>query len=92
LSPPENKRIEYKDNKIPELRFRVTPTGVKSFPVFTDSSSGNILLKNRVCDEEYNLVKLNDLFDSDNDIYKKYCIGETEYCEDIYSDIPYNQN
>ncbi len=40
LPLPET-RIEYRDEKIPELRLRVTATGVKSFSVFKRVSGGN---------------------------------------------------
>jgi hypothetical protein len=40
LSSPES-RVEYRDEKIPELRLRVTPTGVKSFSVYKRVSGGS---------------------------------------------------
>lgn len=38
--PSPDARIEYRDEKIPELRLRVTPTGVKSFSVFKRVAGG----------------------------------------------------
>ena len=40
LPLPES-RIEYRDDKIPELRLRVTPKGIKSFSVFKRISGGH---------------------------------------------------
>lgn len=39
--PLPDTRIEYRDEKIPELRLRVTSTGVKSFSVFKRVSGGS---------------------------------------------------
>lgn len=40
LSPPKS-RIEYRDEKIPELHLRVTPAGIKSFSVFKRVAGGS---------------------------------------------------
>ena len=39
--PVPDSRIEYRDEKIPELRLRVTASGIKSFSVFKRVSGGS---------------------------------------------------